>query len=149
MILLTLPFSMLVSFQIYCSIRIEMDTQLDNSRENARDTITPEEKLKRARETMIMCTHCLSDFSLGNSEFIQDHYGHSSKTGNLVDCWHPSELPTCSIKCPLCSGLNYIYTHPQSRQVIIPIIIFMGLQKENIFKGILDRKGDQILSRQQ
>jgi hypothetical protein len=102
------------------------------------------QKLAIVRECSLPCTECKKYFILSSSDFVQDHYhsGPLHPTGG--GRWYPSEPNTCSLRCPHCGQLNYIYTHPESRLIIL-LVAHLGFKKEELFRRILNRKGMDIL----
>lgn len=103
-----------------------------------------EEKLLLARDTLISCTECTEHFKLSESDFVQDHFYSGLPASSTVGQWKPSEVHTCLLRCPTCSTLNYIYTHPQ-KLLILRVILQTGLLKQELFRALYDRKGSEIL----
>lgn len=102
-----------------------------------------EEKLLLARDTLISCTECTEHFKLSESDFVQDHFYSGLPASSTEGQWRPSEVHTCLLRCPSCSTLNYIYTHPQ-KLLILGIILQTGLLKHELFHALYDRKGTEI-----
>ncbi|HXK37826.1 MAG TPA: hypothetical protein VJ579_02060 [Candidatus Paceibacterota bacterium] len=104
------------------------------------------QKLAIAKECTVHCVQCSQCFTLGSADFVQDHFYSGPLPTSTRGRWHPSEPQTCSLRCPHCAQLNYIYTHPES-QLIIVLVVHLGFTITEIFKSILDRKGDMITPR--
>lgn len=101
-------------------------------------------KLEAAKAEQILCAHCNAHFKLGDAGFVQGYYYSELRTPVAEKHWYKCEINTCSLRCPECSALNYIFNHPQFH-LIISLIKHLGFSLEELFQSRFDQKGDLII----
>jgi len=92
-------------------------------------------KLALAKKVLIKCQSCKKNIQLGKWIFRQDMWYEYPRGCNEGDHWHQTETNMCHLKCPKCGKLNYIYNHPQNKE-ILALADNLKWGKEDVFFAI-------------
>lgn len=90
----------------------------------------------------LKCQECSKTSSLGEWDFVQDHWYVRPHGCTGGDYWKSHEVQTCHIVCPKCRKMNYIYNHP-ARERLVELSNIFGLRFTKLFAQVWDKHGER------
>ncbi|MCI0558139.1 MAG: hypothetical protein MN733_06560 [Nitrososphaera sp.] len=98
------------------------------------------EKTQIIRAYILRCVHCKDESALAEWGFIRDHYYVKPYSCTGGDYWVACKTDVCHLVCLKCRQENYIYNHPDRKQ-IVDLIDNQDIASNLIFATIWSRHG--------